>query len=300
MIASGLPSVPAFRLAGGSGTLLPARVGCPGRAEAQRFTRRDRLPPRMRTDAGGDVEDRLLDGLREPAKDILLEIILYKSLFTGRGFRSLAAREDDKEREALVQLSDETRAEAAAAALLVRLWDQHPISYDEIEGVAHVSRRRRLRDMVVLKEGMIETGLAIAMRAPTAQLRDQFLKLVDIDRKHADRIRGLLERPTTEEHLREPPHPGAPLGAHAGRAPSTSLSGTIHQRLEEIRRLGGDPIRIVASAETARHLRDEGVISPDGRVFGVWLELDMSWRGETFALETTDRLPYAELIVAKG
>ncbi|HEX2021481.1 MAG TPA: hypothetical protein VHH36_02125 [Candidatus Thermoplasmatota archaeon] len=252
-----------------------------------------------RTEPGtAEIEGHLVDGLRGPAKDLLLQILLYKATFTGRSFRSLAARETPEVRDALLAMGAETVAEAAAAATLMREWDRSHAAGEGIEDVARETRTRLLQDLVALKEGMTETGLAAAMRAPTAGLRDRLMRIVDVDRRHGDQLRALMGAAQTRDHLARIGSPDAPdsLGARERREGGTSLGGTIRLALEEVRRRGSEPTRLVVAPEGARHLRDEGAIAPDGKVLGVWLDVDMGWRGEAFAVETEDRVGYAELL----
>ncbi|HET6404673.1 MAG TPA: hypothetical protein VFH78_08500 [Candidatus Thermoplasmatota archaeon] len=242
-----------------------------------------------------ELGTQLLDGLKEPTKDLLLQTLLYKSVFTGQGLRALAAREERPDvREALLRISSETVPEGAAVTALLREWDAHLASWEAISTCAEDARSRLLHDLVTVKEGLVETGLASAMAAPNAELRDRFLKLVDIDRRHADELRALRGTALTR-HLREAIEK-ASLGAASGREHATSFGGTILRQVEAFRRKGHTPMRIVVSADGARHLRDENLIGQDARIFGLWLDVDLAWRGETFAIITEERISYAQLL----
>lgn len=257
----------------------------------------DERPPSVH-----NFESGLLEGLREPTKDLLVQMLLYKSVFTGRTFRMLAQREEPPEvREALELISRETLTETAAVAIRMRQWDRHPVAWDAIEECIQQARRRLLEDFLRLKEGMAEVGLLIAMRAPSDELRVQLVKLADVDRRHADRFRGLLGSNLRAEGFEaaEPAASAEPLGAHEGRAGAGSLRAAVERAIEAIRQRGAEPTRVRVSADGARHLRDEGAIDPvTGQAFGLFLDIDMGWRGESFAVDTQERIGYAELLTA--
>ncbi|HVM45714.1 MAG TPA: hypothetical protein VM582_07235 [Candidatus Thermoplasmatota archaeon] len=247
------------------------------------------------TPGAGGLDAQLLDGLKEPTKDLLLQTLLYKSMFTGQGLRSLAEREGTLElRDALLRISYESVAEGAALTLLLREWDKHLASWDDISSCAHDTRLRLLDDLVTVKEGLVEAGLAIAMSAPNASLRSRFLKLVDLDRVHADELRRLRGTPDTER-LRAAIE-DVSLGAGAARHPRTSFGGTIRRQIEAFQQRGRSPMRLVVAPEGARHLRDEGLIGPDARVFGLSLDVDLAWQGEAFAIVSEERTSYATLV----
>lgn len=242
-----------------------------------------------------ELTTQLLDGLMEPTKDLLLQTLLYKSMFSGRSLRALAEREETPElRDTLIRVSHESIAEGAAATLLLREWDANLANWDAIEACAHDTRLRLLDDLIMVKEGLVETGLAIAMAAPNASLRDRFLKIVDVDRVHADELRRLRGTPDTKR-LRAAIETAA-LGAGGARSPQTSFGGTIRRQIDAFRHRGRAPLRLVVSPEGARHLRDERLISPDSRVFGLWLDVDLAWEGEVFAIVTEERMSYAQLV----
>ena len=243
-----------------------------------------------------EFDERVFSGLKVPAQEFLLHMLLYKSVFYGQGFRTLVGRETNAAlRERLLRISDESVAEAEAVAHLVREWDSHPGVWQHASVTVAETRAQLLHDLIRLKEGMTEAGLFAAMRAPNNILRDRFLELVDIDRRHADELRAFLGATTTAA-FREAEEHG--LGAHDARDRRTSLSGAIRTRLEQLRRKGANGRRIIVSAAGLRHLRDEAAISEDGRCLGLPIDIDLGWEGAVYAIQTDERLTYAELLVA--
>ncbi|HUR69807.1 MAG TPA: hypothetical protein VM370_11235 [Candidatus Thermoplasmatota archaeon] len=248
----------------------------------------------------GGIDDALLAGLRAPTRQLLLQLLMYKSIFLGSAFRDLAEREPPDVADVLQRIHIETISEAAALALSIREWDAHPASGAGIAAAADDARRRFLEDILSLKDGVVDVGIAAAMRAPSEHLRQRFIALADIDRQHADSLRRLLGTRTVREHLDagDMAVEGAPLGVGTARG-APSLARTLESMLDDVRSLGSDPAVLAMSPEAARHARDEGIIDPrTGRAFGLPVEIDMGWRGECFAVETNERVGYAELISA--
>lgn len=236
----------------------------------------------------------MFDGLGEAAQEFLLQMLLYKSVFIGETFRTLVRRETSPElRGRLLRISDESMAEAAAVAALVHQWDSHPGVWEHVSVTTKETRAQLLHDLIRLKEGMTEAGLCAAMRAPTAPLRDRFLKLVDLDRRHADELREFLGTTTTTA-FRE----AHGLGAHDARGRGTSLSGAVRAHLAQLAAKGAEGRRLIVSGDGLRHLRDENAISEDGRCLGLPIDIDLGWEGDVYAIETDERLTYAELVVA--
>lgn len=247
------------------------------------------------------MEGALLGGVSDPMRGLLLQLLLYKSIFMGSTFRELAEREEHAPtRDALVQLHAETAAEAAALTLAMRAWDAHPASDEGVASAAAEARMRFIDDLIALKDGVTDLGVSAAMRAPTDDLRRQILALADLDRRHADVLRELRGARTVAEHLaREPPRADAPVGADRGRAPGEPLARSLERTLDALRSAGSAPTAVVVGPDGLRHLRDEGVVDADtGRIFGLPVEVDMAWRGECFAVETADRIGSAELVAA--
>lgn len=243
-----------------------------------------------------EIAGSLFQGLSAPAQEFLLHMLMYKSVFIGQSFRTLVRRETSAElRERLLRISDESVAEATAVAALVREWDTHPGVWEQVSVTKAETRGQLLHDLIRLKEGMTEAGLSAAMRAPTEALRARFLKLVDIDRRHADELREFLGATTTSA-FREAQEHG--LGAHDARDRRSSLSAAIRARLEQFRAKGAEGRRLIVSGEGLRHLRDEHAISEDGRCFGLPIDIDLGWEGDVYAIQTDERLTYAELLVA--
>lgn len=249
-----------------------------------------------RREGTDDITEAAFVGLTEPARELLLQMLLYKSVFVGHSFRTLAGRETSaKLRSHLLTMSHESVAEAAGVTLLIHEWDKVPGVWDQVTETIQESRHRLLLDLIHLKEGMTETGLSAAMRAPTDALRKRFLRLVDIDRRHADELRAFLGTTTTMAYREVHDHG---LGAHDARGRRTSLGREMRQRLEALRAKGVSPQRLVLSPDGVRHLRDEEDISEDGRWLGLPIDIDSGWEGDVFAIVTDERITYAELVVA--
>lgn len=48
-----------------------------------------------------------------------------------------------------------------------------------------------------------------------------------------------------------------------------------------------------------RHLRDEGALEPEaGKAFGLFVEVDMGWPGECYAVLTQERIGHSEMLTA--
>lgn len=244
------------------------------------------------------VDLHVLDQFEDPTRNLLVQALLYKTVFLAPSFRALASREEPQVRDALLQISHETAAEATALTGLVGAWDREDTSFDAIRRCTHDMRRRLLQDLVGVKEGLTETGLAMAMAQRSAEKREHFLKLVDADRKHGDVLRKLLDTPVTRDFATAIDNAEAVLGAHGGRDASTSLSGTIQRRLDAMRKQEFTPSRLVVGPDGARHLRDERVITRKGTAFGLHLDVDMAWQGDAFAIESEERLSYSEIVSA--
>ncbi|HEX2022094.1 MAG TPA: hypothetical protein VHH36_05230 [Candidatus Thermoplasmatota archaeon] len=243
-----------------------------------------------------ELTGALFDELGESAQEFLLQMLLYKSVFIGHTFRTLVKRETSPElRERLLRISDESVAEATAVAALVHEWDMHPGVWEHVSVTTRETRAQLLHDLIRLKEGMTEAGLCAAMRAPTGPLRDRFLKLVDLDRRHADELREFLGKTTTAA-FREAQEHG--LGAHDARDRRASLSGAIRARLAQFAAKGAEGRRLIVSGDGLRHLRDENAITEDGRCLGLPIDIDLGWEGDVYAIQTDERLTYAELVVA--
>lgn len=248
------------------------------------------------TDLRAELTLSLFEGLSEPAKEFLLHMLLYKSVFVGDSFRMLLRRESSPElRTRLMRISHGSAKEAAALSTLVREWDGHPGVWDHVSVATKETRAQLLRDLIRLKEGMTEAGLFAALRAPSESLRDRFLKIVDEDRRDADDLREFLGKTTTVA-FREAEEHG--LGAHDARDRRASLSGAVRARLAQFEAKGARGLRLVVSGDGLRHLRDEHVISEDGRCFGLPIDIDLGWEGDVYAIVTDERLTYAELVVA--
>lgn len=245
-------------------------------------------------DRRAEISPAVFDGMSEAAQEFLLQLLLYKSVFVGQTFRTLVRRETSPElRSRLLRISDESVKESNNAAALVREWDNHPGVWERVSVTTQETRAQLLHDLIRLKEGMTEAGLSAAMRAPTASLRDRFLKLVDLDRRDADELREFLGTTTTTA-FRE----AHGLGAHDARDRRASMSAAVRESLGQLKAKGAEGRRLIVSADGLRHLRDEHAISEDGRCFGLPIDIDLGWQGDVYAIETDERLTYAELVVA--
>lgn len=257
-------------------------------------------PERPPSPSLGRIEDMLLEGLSPATQDLLLQLLLYKTIFMGAPFRALAVREDPPELRALLtKLHADSAAEAAGLTLTMRQWDAHPGGTEGISEYAAEVRRRFLIDVIALKESVVDLGLGAAMRAPTKELRDRFLVLNDVDRKHANMLRAHIGARTVAQHLPPRESEAGSAGAASGREAREPMQAAIRRMLDDLLRRGAMPSVLIVSPDGARHLRDENAIDPDtGRAFGLLVEVDLGWRGDCFAIETLERIGYAELLTA--
>lgn len=243
-----------------------------------------------------DPDVALLDGLSPPAQQLLLQLLLYKSIFMGQSFRELAMRERPEVGRALLRIHFESAAEAAGLALAVREWARQPEGDEGLQRAARDAQDRFLVDLIAVKEGVVDIGLSAASRAPTEALRERFTHLTDIDRRHADAIRALLGARTTADALAN--GRGAPLGVGAGA--EEDLSRRVHEAVEAIRAAGGRPAVVVLSPEAFRLARREGRVDPaTGRMLDLPVDVEAGWRGACFAIETEERIGAAEIVLAE-
>lgn len=243
-------------------------------------------------------EPRVLDQFAGPTRELLVQAVLYKTLFLAPGFRALAELQPADVRDTLVRMSEETAAEIPALIMLVQQWEVEEVDAGDFHRVSGEMRKRLLQDLALVKEGLVETGIAMAMCQHSAQKRERFLKIVDIDRQHADHLRQLMGKPVTSEFARAVAEAAPTSGAYVSRDPARSLSGSIQRRVEEMQQRGFVPSRVVMGPDGARHLRDEGAITENGLVFGLHLDIDMAWKGEVFAIESEERMGYSEILSA--
>lgn len=229
------------------------------------------------------------------------DLLVYKALFEGARFQALAIRtEDPAEAAILAAISRESAEEADATTRVIDAWNAKPVG---AEDVVRILRARMLADLLHLKESTTEAFLLAGMRAPTDTLRRAFVELADVDRRHADALRGLLGArriPTHELQDAASRRQGASAGAYAGREGEPTFSRRLARAVEELRADGQEPAGLVLSAVALRHARDEGLLGPDdGTALGLPVEVDFGWCGECFAVETRERVTLAELISAR-
>lgn len=255
----------------------------------------DRRPEAEPADQPGEG----LRALPQPFRAMGAELLLYPSVFRGPSFDRLVRQQDDPHvEEALRTVAQESEAQAGAALDAVRRWSGTP---GDVHAALGKLRANVLEDLLRIKEASSEAFLLVAMNAPTNPLREAFVDLADLDRRHADALRELLGRHRGAHRLDEPPRPqsGGALGAHDHRASNASLAQTIHRAVDELRADGQRPHCITLSPVALRHAHDEGVVrAEDGTAFGLPVEVDFGWRGECFSIQTDDRVRLADLVAA--
>lgn len=258
------------------------------------------MQPDAQTEAVAPASEEALGSLSPPMRDLLLDLLVFKSVFMGRYFRQLGESYPDPEiREAISTLADETTQEALGTVEALQEWDRYPQGAEVAAAGTHGIRARLFQDLIVLKEGSNQVVLAAAMRAPTEELRRRLVDLADIDREHADRLRRLLGLRAVPERLPllDRGSQGPAVGAHGARIPDASLVRTIEVALQELEGRGVTASRLVLSATGLRHLRDEGGLDTEGgTAFGLAVDVDLGWEGECFAFVTRDRVSLAEFI----
>lgn len=241
-----------------------------------------------------EFEGDAIAGVRDPLAELLIDLLLYKRPFVSPWFVQ-AGGEDHHARTELEMLRNETLGEAKAAVGVLREWSSMPVPTEGAKDAALAVRRRLIQNLVTVKEGSTEVFLAAAMRAPTESLRSALVHLADLDRAHADRLRGLLG---TEPSRREvPPLEGRSVGAAGGRREPANLRTNIEEDMEQLQTLGIHPQRLVLSAAALRHLRDEdGVNMEAGTALGLPTEVEFGWAGECYAILTGERVSLAEIV----
>lgn len=247
----------------------------------------------------GEAAETSLAGLQTPLRDMLVELLLYKSVFMGAWFEALARRhEDPLMRDALLRIREETIGQAVGTIQEIHAWDGVPGGARTVDDVRYAVRTRLLEDLLVVKEGGTEVALSVAMAAPTEAIRQAFVHLADRDRRHADELRHLLGVQAVGSRM-----PAAAdlasHGAHEGRYTHGPLYRSVQATLNQLIAAGHVPSRLVLSPGALRHLRDEGSVDSDkGSAFGLPVEVDFGWGGEAFAVLTRERASLAELITA--
>lgn len=243
----------------------------------------------------------MLDRLSPDMRDLLRELLLHKSIFVAESFVTLATRGDADQDRQFQRVFDETVQEGIDAGRRLEEWNRLPHDPDALDALSRQVRTRLLEALIVLKELSTEAFLATAMAAPTSALRDDLVRLADIDRQHADDLRVIVGAPTVGEKLRaeDARDAGGTFGAHAGRIAGGTLGRSVQQTLQQLRASGVDPARLLLSAASLRHLRDEGHVV-DNQAFGLPIDVDLGWGGETFAVVTRERVSLAEILTAQA
>jgi hypothetical protein len=229
-------------------------------------------------------------------RKLLKSLLLYKSMFAGSWFAALSSEEEAETKDLYGRIMRETTDQAKRASNLVHRWDEMAES-EQLEAVTSQVLKRLLDDMLTLKKSSTEVFLRAGLSSPSDEMRREFLDLADIDRRHADALRGALgvHLPTDRSSL--PPPRSGYSGVHAGPFPAGTLSDALRAALEEARTSGHEPVRIVLSSMALRHLRDEGSVAPrQGDVFGLPVDIDFSWEQEAFSIASRARVSLAEIV----
>lgn len=244
----------------------------------------------------GEVE-AVLGGFPAPMRDVLVPLLYYKSHFLGDWFRAMVRQEQDPElRNALLKVTQDSLMETVETLAAATAWERTRPDAEQLDALARMLHRRVVEEMLAIKESNAESGLLLAMAAPTPELREKLRGLANIDRRHADALRGLLGASTTER-LGTVRGGANAAGVHAGRAPGRTLGATLAAAMKEFEARGTQVRRVVMSATALRHLRDEGEVAPDGTVRGTPVDIDFAWAGEAFAIVTGERVSLAEILM---
>lgn len=244
-----------------------------------------------------------MEGLSRTTRGFLVELLLYKSTFMAPWFLQLGEdRELRPHREMFELLAYETIEQAELVAKELREGDQVPGAPDRLDAATRVLRGHLFEDLLEMKIASTEIFLAAAMQAPNDKLRKRMIRLADMDRHHADRLRETLGTRPVRGLLSERSQGDArePLGAHEGRRAEGSLAKAVNDAIHRLESGGAKPLRLTIGPVGLRHLRDEGELNEAvGTAFGLSVVVDLSWTQECFALETTDRVSVAELITER-
>lgn len=258
------------------------------------------MPDRSPDDAQMGATPALLGRLEPPLRDLLRELLLHKSLFVSDWFLTLAAHDDAEEARVFRRIGTETLHEGREASAELEAWSRVHVDPDRTERVADEVRQTLIQALIALKEASTEAFLHAAMNAPTERIRDNLTNLADIDRRHADELRVVLGTATVADKLAKARAMERDLacGAHQGRYLPGTLGQSVRRTLVRLRERDAEPTRIIVSAESLRHLRDEGLVE-ENTVLGLPVDVEMSWAGEGFAVLTGERVTLAEIITAQ-
>jgi len=243
----------------------------------------------------GSVE-ATLGAYHASSRRTLVPLLAYKGPFLAEWFGEIIRHEEDADvREALAGIARDTLRETIEILATMSAWEQTRIDPSPEHG--RLLQRRAIHDLLRLKEGSSEVVLLTGMQAPTQELRARLVALADRDREHADLLRRLLGSGALAS-LRARPQGDGQLGAHEGRTHGSTLAASVRARVREMEESGVRVDRLVLSAVSLRHLRDEGEVKPDGTALGLPVDVDFGWRGEGFALVTDARASLAEVVSA--
>jgi hypothetical protein len=252
--------------------------------------------PKGNAGSGAPFGDLAVDTLSPSMRRLVNALMLYKSMFAGPWFAGLTDEEDPETKETYKRIMDETTEQARRAFDLLQRWDGAS-EKGRAEDVKDQVLKRLLEDMLSLKRSSTEVFLGAGIGSPTEEMRREFLDLADIDRKHAEVLRVALgaRLPKDASSLAAPIKGYA--GVHAGPFAHGTLSETLRSTLDEARAAGHEPTRIVISSMALRHLRDEGsVVARQGDVFGLPVDVELSWEKDSFSITSRARVSLAEIV----
>ena len=243
--------------------------------------------------------DAAVGGLAADLALVTRDLLVYHALFQAEWWGALARLSGDaEEARVLGEMHREADAEAGRTVAAMQAWGRTPAPGDDVGARLHV---RMLADLLYVKESTTEALLLAGMRAPTAALRLEFVRLADANRRHADALRGLLGTRSVASLQRDGRAGTEAAGAYEGRADAPSFSHRIRRAVEDLRADGQEPCGLVLSPIALRHARDEGLLGPeDGTALGLPVEVDFGWRGECFCVQTRERATLAELIAERS
>lgn len=235
-----------------------------------------------------------VDSLSGPMRRLVRALLLYKSMYTGPWFESLGVEEDPRTRSLYQSITRETWEQARATMDLLHRWDAMA-PQEATESLTEQVLTRLLEDMLTLKKSSTEVFLSAGIGAPSEEMRREFLRLADMDRRHAEALRQALgvrlPKDTPEPETRRF------AGVHTGPFAAGTLSDTVQRSLDQARAAGQEPRRLVMSDTVLRHLRDEGSVPPgQGDVFGLPVDIDLGWQQEAFAIISRSRISLAEIV----
>jgi hypothetical protein len=239
-----------------------------------------------------------LESVTPALRELATPLLLYKSLFMEKWFNLLREQDPDaRTRDVFTRIQEETNEEAREFIALLREWDAFP-DHGNAEKAAGDLHLRLLEDMLKLKERSTEGFLAAGLQAPTEELRNEIIRLADMDRAHADDLRDVLVERAAARHAAPKDAASGPVnGVHVGPFPRGQVGERIRETLDRMRANGDAPTRIILSDTTLRHLRDEGTLdAQQGTLHEIPVDVDFAWAGECVVVQTHERLSLAEIV----